>query len=261
MAVRNLGDEARAELAELIDLQMSPLGLAAMAGLAPSRGQAVLDVGCGAGQTILQLAEKVGEAGRVVGVDVAARVLDVARARTRHLPQVTLLREDVATISLPDESFDGIYSRFGVMFFADPGAAFSNMRRMLKRHGKISFVCWRSVEENELDLFPVQAAGLSVDAEAAPFSFEKADTIRNVLLSAGFKRIAVDAHNWPVSSGCADAMLEVVTRVGALGMILRATPTLLPEVKPQVRAALAAREVGGVVSLQSATWIVTASAM
>jgi len=81
LTVQNLGDEARAELAELIDLQMSPLGLTAMAGLAPSRGQAVLDVGCGAGQTILQLAERVGETGRVVGVDVAPRVLDVARAR------------------------------------------------------------------------------------------------------------------------------------------------------------------------------------
>jgi SAM-dependent methyltransferase len=258
---RNLGDEARAELAELIDAQMSPLGLAAMAGLAPLPGQIVLDVGCGAGETILQLAERVGETGRVVGVDVAPCVLNVARARTRHLPQVTLLQEDAATLSLPGESFDGIYSRFGIMFFADPYEAFSNMRRMLKRRGKIGFVCWRSVNENELDLFPVQAAGLSIGADAAPFSFESADTIKNILLSAGFEGVAVDAHDCSVSSGGIDAMLEVVTRVGALGMILRAAPSLLPKIKPQVRAALAARESDGKVSLQSATWIVTATAM
>jgi SAM-dependent methyltransferase len=255
-----LGDEARAELAELIDLQMSPLGLAAIDALAPERGQAVLDVGCGAGETILQLAERVGNTGRVVGVDVAPRVLDVARNRTDHLRQVTLLQEDAANLALPNGSFDGIYSRFGIMFFADPSRAFSNMRRMLKRHGKIGFVCWRSFDENELDFFPVQAAGLSLDADTAPFSFDNSDTIKNVLRSAGFDRIAVEPHDTSVSSGSTEAMLQVLTRVGALGMILRGTPALLPHVKPQVLAALAAREADGKVSLRSATWIVTATA-
>lgn len=261
LTVRNLGDEARAELAELIDLQMSPLGLAAINALAPTRGQAVLDVGCGAGETVLQLAERVGEIGRVVGVDAAPRVLDIARSRMAHLPQVTLLHEDAAYLNLPDESFDGVYSRFGIMFFADPGKAFANMRRMLKRHGKIGFVCWRSIDENELDLFPVQAAGLSVEADTAPFSFERADTIKDVLCSAGFGRVDVDAHDSSVSSGDADTMLKVVTRVGALGMILRATPALLPQIEPQLRTALKAREVDGQVSLRTATWIVTARAM
>jgi len=261
LTVRNSGDEARAELAELIDLQMSPLGLAAIDALAPARGQVVLDVGCGAGETILQLAERVGEVGRVVGVDVAPRVLDVARSRTAHLPQVTLLHEDAADMALPDESFDGIYSRFGIMFFANPSKAFANMRRMLKLQGKLGFVCWRSVDENELDLFPVHAAGLSVEADTAPFSFANADTIKDVLCSAGFDRIDIDAHDSSVSSGNADAMLKVVTRVGALGMILRATPALLPQIKPKVRAALAAREVDGKVSLRTATWIVTATAV
>jgi len=258
---RNRGDEARAELAELIDLQMSPLGLAAMDVLAPAAGETVLDVGCGAGETILQLAERVGVSGHIVGVDIAPRVLDVARSRTAHLPQVALLQEDAGKLALPDESFDSIYSRFGVMFFDDPNRAFSNMRRMLKPHGRIGFICWRSVYENELDLFPVQAAGLSVDADATPFSFENANRIKDVLSLAGFGCVTVHAHDSSVSSGNAEAMLKVVTRVGALGMILRAKPTLLPQIKPQVRAALAARELNGKVSLQSATWIVTARAI
>ena len=76
---QDLGDQARAELADLIDLQMSPLGLAAIDALAPAEGQTVLDIGCGAGQTILQLMDRVGPAGRVIGVDLAPRVLAVAR--------------------------------------------------------------------------------------------------------------------------------------------------------------------------------------
>lgn len=155
LSVRNLGDEARAELACLIDRQMSPLGLAAMHALAPLQGEVVLDIGCGAGETLVQLAGLVGAGGAAVGVDVAPLVLDVARSRTQHLPQVTLLQRDAAQLDLPDYSFDCLYSRFGMMFFANPIAAFSNLRRVLKPRGRLAFVCWRSFEENELDTFPV----------------------------------------------------------------------------------------------------------
>jgi hypothetical protein len=146
------------------------------------------------------------------------------------------------------------------MLFGDPINAFANMRRMLKRQGRIGSVCWRSVAENELDIFPVQAAGLPVEVGTAPFSFEKVDIIERVLRLAGFDHIDVEAHDSSVSSGGIDEMLKVVTRVGALGMILRETPSLLPRVEPQVRAALAMREQEGKVSLSAATWIVTATA-
>jgi 2-polyprenyl-3-methyl-5-hydroxy-6-metoxy-1,4-benzoquinol methylase len=72
---RDLGDEARAELADLIDLQMSPLGMAAMDALPPAEGQTILDVGCGAGATILQLLNRVGPTGCLIGVDAAPRPL------------------------------------------------------------------------------------------------------------------------------------------------------------------------------------------
>lgn len=256
---QELGDQARAELADLIDLQMSPLGMTAIDALEPAEEQTVLDIGCGAGQTILQLMDRVGPSGRVIGVDLAPRVLAIARARTSHLSQVTLLQEDAAGLALSDQSVDAIFSRFGTMFFADPIKAFANMHRMLRRGGRIGFVCWRSLKENELDYFPVEAAGLTAAIDVTPFSFEKAVTVDRVLRSAGFDLIEIRALDVRVSSGDAEAMLKVITRVGALGNILRERPALLPEAERRVRAALSMRERSGKVSLSAATWVVTAT--
>lgn len=257
---QEFGDHARAELADLIDLQMSPLGMVAIDALVPAEGQTVLDVGCGAGQTILQLMDRVGPAGHVIGVDMAPRILAVARARTGRLPQVTLLQEDAASLTLPDQSVDAIFSRFGTMFFADPVMAFANMYRMLKQGGGIGFVCWRSLNENELDFFPLKATGLKAAIDATPFSFEDAGTVDHVLRSAGFDLVEIRAFDTLVSCGDAEATLKVVMRVGALGKILRETPALLPDAERRERAALSPRERDGKVSLGAATWIVTAIA-
>lgn len=258
--LQDAADLARAELADLIDRQMSPLGIAAMDALGLAPGQSVLDVGCGAGETILQLLDRVGVAGSILGVDIAPRVLAVARNRTAHLPQVRVLQADAACLSLPRQSVDSIFSRFGTMFFTDPIHAFANMRRSLKPCGRMGFICWRSLRENELDYLPLEAAGLTERVDGAPFSFEAADTIDRVLRLSGFGHIMIEAHDAWVSSGDANATLKVVTRVGALGKILRDDPALLPKVEPQVRAALSARELDGDVSLGAATWIVTADA-
>lgn len=255
-----LADEARAAVADLLDLQLSPLGMAAVDALAPTTGQTILDVGCGAGETVKQLAERVGTTGRVIGVDLAPRVLAVAHSRTKHLPQVTLLQDDAATLNLPDASVDGVYSRFGVMFFADPIGAFSNFRRMTRRGGRISFVCWRSLQENEVDYLPLQAARLLIAIDETPFSFERPDVVATVLRSAGYGNISIIAFDASVSSGDVDAMVKVLTKVGALGKILRETPALMATAEPRVRAALTAREGSGEVSLGAATWIATAFA-
>ncbi|WP_159587273.1 class I SAM-dependent methyltransferase [Chelativorans xinjiangense] len=250
-------DRTRAELADLIDLQMAPLGLAAINALGPMQGKTILDVGCGAGQTTLQLAERAGNSGRVVGVDIAPAVLMVARARSNHLPAVSLQQADAAQLSLPDQSVDFVYSRFGVMFFADPIHAFGNLRRMLRSGGRIGFVCWRSIQENELDFLPLEAAGLAL-RDAPHISFEQPSFIKEVLCAAGFDKITIDPFDAEVSCGDIDKTLEVVTQVGALGKALRDTPDMRTVVEPRVRAALAERANSGRVSLNAATWIVTA---
>lgn len=226
--------------------------------LGPMQGQTVLDVGCGAGQTILQLAERTGQSGHVIGVDIAPRVVALARIRANHLPWASVQQADAAQLALPDQSVDFVYSRFGVMFFADPVHAFGNLWRMLRADGPISFVCWRSIRENELDFVPLEAAGLALD-DAPHVSFEQPSFIKKVLGAAGFRHIAVDPFDTAVSCGGIDETLEVTTHVGALGKALRDTPDLRPSIETKVRAVLAERPNSGRISLKAATWIVTAS--
>ena len=258
MSSVELADHARAEVADPLDLQLSSLGLAAIDALALRPGQTIIDVGCGAGQTLQQLASRVWPSGRIIGVDIAPRVLDVARFRTAGLSQIHLMHADAATLALPDEMADGVFSRFGVMAIDDPVAAFSNFRRMTKLNGRLSFVCWRSLDVNELDLFPLQAAGLDQPVDKTPFKFEQRDNLVKVLQLAGWLEISIEAFDARVSSGNIDAMTTVLTKVGALGQILRGTPALRPGAEAKVRAALTVRERDADISLTAATWIVTA---
>jgi len=257
---RRLAAQAWAEMSELLDRQLSPLGLHAIEALAPAPGEVVVDIGCGAGQTVLQLAERVGPEGRVIGIDIAPLLLDVARRRADGLSQVSFLEGDAQTVALPEGSLDGVFSRFGVMAFADPAAAFANFHRMLKPPGRLAFVCWRALDENELDLLPLQAAGLEARADATPFSFADPEVLRATLQTAGFARVTLERRDEMVSSGGLDAMASVLMRVGPLGRILRETPELRAAAEPRLRAVLAEREVGGVVALSAATWVVSARA-
>lgn len=256
--ILDVADRARVALADSIDMQMAPLGLAAMDALGPMEGKRALDVGCGTGQSTLQLAERVGTAGRVIGVDIAPRSLNVARSKLRHLPRVSLQQADAAQLKLPDRSMDVIYSRFGVMFFSDPVQAFGNLRRMLRLGGRVGFVCWRPIKENELDFLPLEASGLWL-GDAPHISFEQPDRIEGILRAAGFSEIAVEPFDAEVSCGGIDTTLEVVTQVGALGKALRDQPGMRHVVEPRVRAAIATRETAGLVSLNAASWVVTAS--
>jgi len=252
--------KAWAEAYELIDLQLSPLGLRAIEALGVGLGDIVLDIGCGAGQTLLQLAERVGTEGQVIGVDMAPLLLEIARRRTEPLSRVRLIQADAQSLDLPSESTDAVFSRFGVMTFNDPVAAFANFRRILRPSGALAFSCWRSLQENELDCLPLCAAGFESTVDDCPFSFADPERIRRTLEAAGFSEIVIRSHDEKVSSGDLDAMTWVLLKVGPLGKIVRENPALRGTAEPLLREALAALGDPSRVQLLASAWIVTARA-
>lgn len=257
---RRLAAQAAAEVHELTDLQFEPLGHPAMEALGLRPGDSVMDIGCGAGATLLQLAGRVGPTGQVLGVDIAPEVLAIARRRARPLPQVQVIQADAQDLPVPTASVDAVFSRFGVMAFADPVAAFAGFHRVLKPSGKLAFVCWRTLAENEIDRLPLTAAGLDLPPDDTPFSLADAEVIHATLAAAGFGDIAVDAHDEAVSCGDLDATVAVLLRVGAVGRLVREAPALRATVEPRVRETLAARGDPACVTLRAAVWIVSARA-
>ena len=131
-----------------IDSSISPFGDAALKTAAPMPGERVIDIGCGCGDTSIALAQQVGAEGAVLGVDISAPMLEVARTRAAslQLPHLEFREADASTASLPARN-DLLYSRFGVMFFDQPVPALAHARQALRNGGRLVFVCWRSPRE------------------------------------------------------------------------------------------------------------------
>ena len=214
--------------------------------------------GAGPGRLYLQLAERVGTQGQVIGVDVAPLLLEIARRRTEPLSQVRLIQADAQDLDLPSESTDAVFSRFGVMTFNDPVAAFATFRRILKPSGALAFCCWRSFKENELDHLPLSAVGVKSPVDESPFSFADPEHIRRTLEAAGLREIIIQSHDEKVSSGDLDAMTWVLLRVGPLGKIVREKPALRATAEPLLRKALADFGDPSRIELTASVWIVTA---
>src|SRR5262245_12673652 len=177
-----------------LDAMLSPLGAAAIDRGAPRAGERVIDVGCGMGQTSLQLAERVGAKGAVLGVDISTPMLERARERARAagVTQASFENADAQTHSFPPASFALLFSRFGVMFFADPTAAFTNLGRALKPGGRLAFVCWQPLLQNPWmrDMLGAIAKHVTLPPPAAPnapgpFAFGDPARVRGILERAG----------------------------------------------------------------------------
>jgi len=253
------------EIREPLERQLEPLGEVVMATLQPLPGERVLDIGCGIGGTPLALSRAVGPTGRVVGADLLQAAIDVAR-RDPDLPEnVTFLCGDVQSYPFDGSSFDAAFSRFGVMFFTDPVVAFNNVRRALRPGGKLGFVCWRGLDENELDGLPLRAASPFLPAPLVAgtvssgwFSFSDPETIREILTRANFTDVKIVPHDEQVGCGNFQATVDVCSRVGALGKILRDHPELRSEAVRALEQALKPLDGPNGPTLRAATWIVTA---
>jgi SAM-dependent methyltransferase len=256
-------------LAPLLDGQNAPPGLIAIDRARIARGESILDVGCGCGETALQLAERVGPTGSVTGIDVAAVMLESARRRAAGFENVRFLNADAQTAPLPAARFDLVYSRFGMTFFADPEAAFANLRASLKPGGRLVFVCWQELARNPWLLVPSQAAAAHVPMpapsppdEPGPFSFSDPARVRQILAGAGFAEIAVDPLQYGLTVGggvSLDQAVGLMLEIGPTGAALRASREVRSTVAGALRGALAPLETEGGVRMDAAVWIATAS--
>jgi len=163
----------------------------------PQPGERVLDIGCGAGETSWRIAEMVGPGGAVLGVDISQPLLALARDRA-HAKNVRFEEADASTYSFKPE-YDLIFSRFGVMFFDDPPAAFANIRKAAAKDARLAFVCWRPVAENEWTMLPMTAAEPFLPEQPGadplapgPFAFADPARVKAILTQAGFRDVRID---------------------------------------------------------------------
>lgn len=256
-----------------LDAMLAPFGEAAIAAGATMAGERILDIGCGAGATSFALADLAGPQGHVLGIDISAPL--IARAQGIKPPDmaVTFRLADAATATFDGGRFDLLFSRFGVMFFDDPAAAFANLRHALRPGGRLSFVCWRSAAENDWVRLPMDAIRRIVppppppEPEApGPFSFGDVERVRRILTNAGFSDIAIEPydHSIPFGAGATreaavDDAVDMAFAVGPLSRLLADQPDIVrSRAAAAVRAAFATKPGDRSVLIDGAAWIVTA---
>lgn len=250
-------------------------GDAALADHHPEPGDRTLDIGCGLGDSTVQLARLVGPKGHAHGVDVAERMVAGAREEPGRagVENVSFEAVDVQATSFTD-SYDYAFARFGTMFFASPVVALRNVRQALRPGGRLNMVVWRRKLDNDwayrAETLVEQFLDRPEEYDAptcgpGPFSMANADTVTDVLKHAGFEDIKLKRQDLVIKTGdTLEHAVELVMSIGPAGEVLRLWGDRVDEIRPTVRAALLegmadmARADG--VYADSSTWAVRAVA-
>ena len=227
---------------------------------------AVLDIGCGTGQTTRQAA-RTARAGSAFGVDVSAPAIKRARAlaRAEGLRNVTFEHADAQVHRFPQERFDLAMSRFGTMFFDDPVAALANIGRALRPAGRLMMMVWQAHERNEWDVTIHQSLEAAEGPVAAacegpdPFSLADPPTVQEILQAAGFADVTFTDVHEPVYYGPdVAAALDWVRGFTCTSEVLkRLDPAAATRAVERLRQALAAHLSDDGVWFNSRAWIVS----
>ena len=208
---------------DVLDAMFRPLEERLTANIVP--GDVTLDVGCGTGSTTIAAARRAAPHGRAVGVDISAPMLAAARARAEGVA-AEFIEANAQEHAFAPATFDRIQSRFGVMFFDDPVAAFANLRRAAKDGAALHLIAWRGAAENPFMTTAERAAApflpnLPPRRPDGPgqFAFADASRVRGILDAAGWTNLAIE----PIDVACsfaADDLRRYATRLGPVGLIL-----------------------------------------
>lgn len=255
---------------EPLDEHIAPLGRLALERGAIRAGERALDVGCGCGHSTLELARRVGPSGSALGIDVSTVMLARARARADAVDarNVDFLEADAQTHALEASSFDLLYSRFGVMFFADPPAAFANLRRALRPDGRLAFVCWQALAKNPWMVVPLTAAAKHIELPPppspdapGPMSLADPERVRRILGAAGFADVVLEPVEAELTVGGPglDTAVEFLLAVGPTARAVQQVGGEKREtVARAVREAITPYVTPEGVRMRGAVWIVRA---
>jgi len=242
----------------------------------PRPGMRVLDVGCGFGDTTVQLASLVGAQGEVTGVDCATNFIDAARALAKEQAAANcrFICGDVQKDDLLGP-YDAAYSRFGTMFFNSPVAALRNIRRSLKTGGTLAMSVWRKRQDNPCFYVAQQVIERFIEEEdkatdqvtcgPGPFSMAGPDMVSDQLLAAGFTDPEFVRFDAPLCIGHnIDEALDFARDLGPAGESIRLARDkaahLWEEIEQALRDAFAPYLGDNGVWAVSSTWLINARA-
>jgi SAM-dependent methyltransferase len=248
-------------------------GEVALAAHPPCPGDRVLDIGCGFGDTTLRLAGLVGD-GEVIGVDVSEPFLGIAREEAAAAGVANVdYRVGDAQIADLGGPFDYVFSRMGVMFFANPVAALRNIRAAMASGARLCMVVWRRKLDNGWVWEAEQVVDGYLDhpeesdeptCGPGPFSMADADTVSEQLQIAGFEAIELRRSDLPMLMGTLDQAVDMTMAIGPAGEVLRLWGDRAEEIRPQIateiRAALKQFETDDGVLAPASTWVISALA-
>lgn len=255
-----------AELGDMLDRLLAPFVPLLLDEIEPIAGRRILDVGCGAAALTLAAA---GRGAHCLGVDISAPLIEAARERADRLGAIAaaFVRADAQTHRFDPQSFDALVSRFGVMFFADPSAAFVNLRSAVRPSGKLACLAWRGGAENDFmtaaeraveDILPQLPK--RIENGPGQFGFADPDRVRALLTEGGWRDAAVR----PVDVECSMPQQDLALYAKRMGPVGELLPTLEGDVKAEVErrieAAFRSWVEGGTARFTAACWMVTATA-
>jgi len=238
-----------------------------------SEGERIVDVGCGFGDTAIELGQRVGPSGYVLGIDCCEKFLEIARtdAQTADARNVEFVAGDAQDFSFPG-NFDFCFARFGAMFFESPVAGLRNMRTALKPGGRMMLLVWRTIDDNAWFKIPKETVLKFLpppgdDARSCgpgPLSMANQEMVTGQLVIAGYHDIAFQRIDSPVTVGRdVDDAMEFQLTLGPAGEVFREAGDEALQKEADIKSALGEElshfsiEDGSIV-MNSSSWMITA---